>query len=89
MPTAAKTFPSVSRSKKTADTLSTIEKEIRKLSRQNVTPQMRRKIRALQKVHDDLTSTYKQYMKSAMKKNVDVMFTRVLKSLKRRPAKRT
>lgn len=91
MPAArkTKTFPSVSKSKKTADTLAAIEKQIRTLSRQNVTPQMRRKIRSLQKVHDDLKTAYKQYMKTAMKKNVDVMFTRVMKTLKRRPARRT
>lgn len=81
-----KSFPSLSRAKKTSDMIRSIETQINTMSKQTtLTPAMRKKIKELQRVHADLKRTYQNYVNMAAKRNVSVMFSKVLKTIKRRP----
>lgn len=77
-----KTPQSIKRSQKTTKMLRDIERELTSLSKKTMTPQMRRKVRELQKIHTDLKATYAEYVNMAVKKDVDSMFRHVLKKVK-------
>lgn len=80
-----KTPQSVKRSQKTTKMLHDVERELSTLSTKSMTPQMRRKVRELQKIHTNLQATYAEYMNMAVKKDVNSMFRHVLKKVQPRP----
>jgi predicted translin family RNA/ssDNA-binding protein len=83
-----KTPQSVKRSQKTTKMLRDIERELNSISNtKTLTPQMRRKVRELQKIHTNLKATYAEYVNMAVKKDVNSMFRHVLKKVQPRQRK--
>jgi hypothetical protein len=60
-----------------------IESKIQSLNKQRMSPQLRRKVHEMQRVHNDVKKAYTNYMNAQMKKDVDAMFTKVLRQAKR------
>lgn len=75
---------SVTRSQKTTKMLSDIESKIQSLNKQRLSPQLRRKVHEMERVHNDVKKAYTNYMNTYMKKDVDVMFRKALLKAKRR-----
>lgn len=78
-----KTPASIRRSQKTTKMLRDIETKIQSLNKQQMSPKMRTKVRELQRVHNDIKKSYTDYMNTQIKKDVDSMFHKVVKSMKR------
>jgi glutaminase len=77
---------SITRSQKTTKMLREIESRIQSLNKQRMSPQLRRKVREMERVHNNVKKAYTNYMNSdpQIKKDVDTMFSRVLRKTKRR-----
>lgn len=75
---------SVTRSQKTTKMLRDIESKIQSLNKQRLSPQLRRKVHEMERVHNDMKKAYTNYMNTYMKKDVDVMFRKALLKAKRR-----
>jgi hypothetical protein len=75
---------SVTRSQKTTKMLRDIESKIQSLNKQRLSPQLRRKVHEMERVHNDVKKAYTNYMNTYMKKDVDVMFRKALLKAKRR-----
>jgi type III secretory pathway component EscR len=75
---------SITQSQKTTKMLREIESRIQSLNKQRMSPQLRQKMREMQRVHNNVKKAYTDYMNTQIKKDVDTMFSRVLQKTKRR-----
>lgn len=63
-----KTPASIKRSQKTTKMLRDIESNIQSLNKQKMSHQMRKKVRELQSVHNDIKKSYTHYMNTQIKR---------------------
>lgn len=75
---------SITRSQKTTKMLRDIESKIQSLNKQRMSPQLRQKVREMERVHNDVKKAYTNYMTTQIKKDVDAMFSKALRQAKRR-----
>jgi len=61
-----------------------IESKIQSLNKQRMSPQLRQKVREMERVHNDVKKAYTNYMTTQIKKDVDAMFSKALRQAKRR-----